>query len=293
MNANTKPAIGFAAQAASVLEAALRYADCGLSVIPCVGKRASLASWAAFQSRRASAMLIQQWHDAGRLHNVAIVCGQVSRGNHVVIDLDGDEAVFDFYEAFPHYRNTFTVMSGSGHGRHLYFQCARAISTTKTNTERGGYELRSDGAYVVAPPSCHPDTGNRYYVFNDSPIMQLETMQPIREWIGAMRKVESATLLSRQEVQQLRSTHHYGAAALRDETNKVRFAPVGLRNDQLNRSAFKLGKLVYRGVLSRSDAEAGLYAAAMSLAADDGDGSVLRTIKSGLDAGSNPATWKA
>lgn len=285
----SKPAIVEAARAATVLDAALLYLQQGLSVIPCVGKRAALNAWADFQSRHASRYLVQEWSRTGRLQNVAIICGQVS-GGLVVIDLDGDDAVDHFYSTFPKYRHTYTVLSGSGHGRHLYFKVDLPISTTRTVTDLGGFELRSDGAYIIAPPSTHP-SGGRYYVVNDTAPMRLDSMQNVRQWIlSLMRekhggKLPNPTPWPPQSVEFMKSTTAYGAAALRDEANKVLTARPGERNEQLNRSAFKLGKLITKGCLTRSEVEARLYAAAMMLTATDGEAATLKTIKSGLDAG--------
>lgn len=282
----TKPAIVEAARARNILDAALMYLQHGLSVIPCVGKRAALNAWADFQNRHASRYLVQEWHRTGRLQNVAIICGQIS-GGLVVIDLDGDDAVDHFYSVFPKYRHTYTVLSGSGHGRHLYFKVDLPISTTRTVTDLGGFELRSDGAYIIAPPSTHP-SGGRYYVVNDTAPMRLDSMQNVRQWILSLMREKHGGKLPDPTPWPPAAPHSnsvYGAAAMRDEANKVRMALPGQRNEQLNRSAFKLGKLVAKGCLTRSEVESGLYAAAMMLTATDGEAATLKTIKSGLDAG--------
>lgn len=59
------------------------------------------------------------------------------------------------------------------------------------------------------------------------------------------------------------------------------------RNDELNRSAFRLGRLVGAGELNRDDVEQALLAACdvNGLNADDGERATLRTIASGLTAG--------
>lgn len=72
----------------------------------------------------------------------------------------------------------------------------------------------------------------------------------------------------------------YGAAALRAETDRVRFAVPGTRNDELNRAAFNLGQLVIEGHLTQGDVEAALVSAA--LAAGLSPSEVRLTLGSGL-----------
>jgi hypothetical protein len=75
----------------------------------------------------------------------------------------------------------------------------------------------------------------------------------------------------------------YAAAALRASADRVSRAPVGTRNDTLNRAAFALGRLVGAGLLdawlvAQELGDAGRFA---GLGRDE----VRRTIRSGLTAG--------
>jgi len=75
----------------------------------------------------------------------------------------------------------------------------------------------------------------------------------------------------------------YGRAALVAESDRVASAPVGTRNDTLNRAAFALGRLVGAGLLDPGDVVRELDAAARR--AGLGRAEVRRTIRSGLTAG--------
>jgi hypothetical protein len=75
----------------------------------------------------------------------------------------------------------------------------------------------------------------------------------------------------------------YAAAALEAETDRVARAPVGTRNDTLNRAAFALGRLVGAGLLDAREVAYELDAAARS--AGLGRVESRRTIRSGLTAG--------
>jgi hypothetical protein len=75
----------------------------------------------------------------------------------------------------------------------------------------------------------------------------------------------------------------YGAAALESETDRVARAPVGTRNDTLNRAAFALGRLVAAGMLDGWIVRTELERAARY--AGLGPVESRRTIRSGMTAG--------
>jgi hypothetical protein len=161
-----------------IYRAALNYAALGFSVIPVNGKKPVLDMWGKYQFQRADARMIFSWRVADILRGFGVVCGRIS--NCVVIDLDGDEAVTTWRAAFPHLLDTYTVTSGSGHGQHLYYRPTVMPPTTRIR----GYELRSDGCYVVAPPSPHP-SGKTYAVFHRVPIMQPHNLIDVLAWLRA------------------------------------------------------------------------------------------------------------
>ena len=158
MQSNTQPPIVAAAQSESILEAAQAYARLGLSVLPLKGKRPACNDWKQYQQRAALAQAIQQWHKSGLLDNIGIVCGEVS-GNLVVLDLDGVSGYPAFAAQFPHLAETYTVATGGGVGKHVYWRVDTLPELVKAmNTPIGHLELCAEGRQVVAPPSIHPDT---------------------------------------------------------------------------------------------------------------------------------------
>ena len=284
----------------AVFDAALRYVRRGFSVIPCVGKRTPLTRWTPFMTSIATETQIRRWAQAGVLQNVALICGRVS-GNLVVIDLDGDEAVEVFSDRFPHLMDTYVVRSGSGHGAHVYLRSWGLPTTLRAlKLPVGNIELRADGHYVVAPPSVHPDSGNPYTVINRKPILSLHNLDEVQTWIQAKKDANRPPTKPTELQPAIRKpggeatdpeviAWRKARAALRHETEAVRTAPAGARNHTLNRAAYKLGQLVGAGKLNQSEVETVLLAAADSLARDDGERSVEKTIRSGLNAGiANP-----
>ena len=79
----------------------------------------------------------------------------------------------------------------------------------------------------------------------------------------------------------------YAQAALEGCAAELAAAARGSRNELLNKLAFRLGRMVARGWISRADVETALISAMHSngAVADDGLAAAEATLKSGLDAG--------
>lgn len=275
-----------AARSSTVYAAALAYAELGFSVLPCSGKVPAVTYWQPFQRRAASAGIIRNWYESGLLHNVGIICGEVSRGL-VVIDLDGQRAVDLFALRWPRFMPTYSVTSGSGKGMHLYYYAGIVPPTTRvTGLEIGNIELRSNGHYIVAPPSIHPDSGKPYTVARTEAIMRVENFTPIVEWIKVlMRQKHGGTLPPTSG-----KVHHntaYGMAALRGEAAEVARTAPGGQNDRLYRAALKMGSLIADGKLDRGSVEQALMNAshANGYIAGRGERHAMSTITSGINRG--------
>ena len=188
MTKNTnKPLMVAAAEQATIYAAAKAYAAQGLSVIPLNGKRPALKSWTGHQKRCATREMIDDWHRRDILKNVGIVCGAVS-GNLVVLDLDGAAGYPAFAAALPHLAQTYTVASGGGVGKHVYFRVKRLPKSVKAmNTPIGHLEVCGEGRQVVAPPSIHPKTGNPYRVEKEANILQVDNLDDLVVWVEAFK----------------------------------------------------------------------------------------------------------
>jgi bifunctional DNA primase/polymerase-like protein len=162
------------------------------------------------------------------------------------------------------------VRTGSG-GWHLWFHPLGFGNRVRLLP---GLDWRGVGGYVVAPPSRHVSGGDYRWV-----------RRP-----GERLPVGPAALRALIEGPSRPATHRevsfpdrYGRAALAAEADRVAHAPVGSRNDTLNRAAFALGRLVGAGLLTAGDAVHELEAAARR--AGLGRAETLGTIRSGLTAG--------
>ena len=137
-----------------------------------------------------------------------------------------------------------------------------------------GLDWRGIRGYVVAPPSRHATGGDYRWV-----------RRP-----GGRLPTGPAALRELIEGPGLPVTHRpisfpdrYGLAALAAEADRVACAPVGSRNDTLNRAAFALGRLVGAGLVTAGDAVRELETAARR--AGLGRRETLGTIRSGMTAG--------
>jgi len=192
MKASQQPPMVQAAQEQKAVSAALAYAALGLSIIPLDGKRPALTSWTEYQQTAASPETIRAWSSAGLLKNIGIVCGRVS-GNLVVLDLDGAAGYPAFAATFPALAQTYTVASGGGVGKHVYFYADTLPSSIKAmGTPIGNLELCGEGRQVVAPPSIHPTTGQSYRVERPLDIQRVPDLADLAVWIEAFKPRLSA-----------------------------------------------------------------------------------------------------
>ena len=149
---------------------AAAYTAAGWSVLPITpGQKYPplLSSWKPYQGRIATLDEIREWWTRTPDANVAIVTGAVSGLS--VIDVDDDAGgTASLREAgirFPK-----TRVHKTPRGFHLFYRY-----TPELHTGAGflpGIDCRSDGGYVVAPPS-HTEAGT-YTVFRDLPVGALD-----------------------------------------------------------------------------------------------------------------------
>lgn len=101
--------------------------------------------------------IINKWWGKWLGANVAIATGN----GLVVVDLDDDEAINRLDElAKPHGGLPVCPTVQTARGRHLYFKADRPIGN-KAKLQKLKIDIRSDGGYVVAPPSIHA-SGSTY-----------------------------------------------------------------------------------------------------------------------------------
>lgn len=146
-----------------LLGAALDYAQRGWPVFPCRPQRKDPLIKNGFKNATTDLQQIAAWWHQWPDANVAIVTGRQS--GLVVLDVDprnGGDVSLDFLEtehsALP---ETVESLTGGG-GRHLLFEHPLSGTIKSRNgTLAPGLDIKSDGGYIIVPPSTHP-SGNRY-----------------------------------------------------------------------------------------------------------------------------------
>lgn len=130
----------------ALLQSALWYLSEGFSVVPVKKDKTPLVKWQEYQHKRATEEEITSWWTQWPDANIAVVTGRIS--DLTVIDWDNKgEALPEGWEY-----DTPTVASGGG-GKHWWFHYQEGV-TNKTRF-LPFFDIRSEGGYIIAPPSIH------------------------------------------------------------------------------------------------------------------------------------------
>jgi hypothetical protein len=306
----------------SMLQAALAYTEHGISVIPShpqtkrplwqrlpkvnhptkVGKKKAV--WKPFQSQIANPKIIRYWF-GDNYPNVSLVCGQVS-GGLVVFDFDYAAAITlpAWLKGIePALRPLFPI-SRSGKGYHVYLRVAgRQAATEKVAFNEEGellIDVKAEGGLVQAPPSMHP-SGCRYRWLRGNPRhIPTLTQAAYDQLLATARSFDrrpkqqpltKAEMAAWRVIQLPRSgegtatrLHRYVEVAVANECAHLARAFKGMRNDALNKAAFRLGRFVGAGLLTPGQVYQALRQAceANHYLQDDGLDAFRRTCRSGL-----------
>lgn len=281
-----------------IWEAARRYHAAGFSVIPCKFKLPRVKPWQEYQLRRASLREINHWFEDEEIgQSIGLVLGAVSH-NVIAIDLDGMAAARLFKARFPHLLETRIVFSGSRKGFHLYYRLEELPTNMNVRVQDvGGFEVRGNGLYVIAPPSPHL-SGFSYTVRNDAAIMRLENLNEVSEWLAALRegnqaeRHEAIVAASKPaKVQAAPKKKAFLATVLSQELARVETSGLGNRNESLFYAGLRLANYAAGGELNWQDCEMRLLAAAVSVGTPEAE--AKRTIASSWRIGSkNPKKVK-
>jgi hypothetical protein len=225
--------------------------------------------------------VIESWWRNSPHANPAVRTGVRPAGAGVIVldidpDHDGDNSLTRLVTAHGPLPVTLEVVTGGG-GRHLYFAHAGPPVPNSAGRLGPGLDIRSDGGYVLVPPSGHA-AGGRYRWIR-------RPLRAVPDWLADLARPGrpepwESTQGATRVVQQ---TGAWAAAAVTAETQSVRTASEGTRNHTLNRAAFALGQLVGAGYLDPDDVVAVLTDAALATGLTATE--TRATIASGLRAG--------
>ncbi len=224
---------------------------------------------------------VRTWWSIWPGSNVAIRTGRES--GLVVIDIDpdhgGDESLDRLIVEHGDLPPVRTIRTGSG-GHHFYFQHPGGLVQNDTSRRLGaGIDIRGDGGYVIAPPSRHV-SGARYAVARHGGVIP-----ELPDWLLA--RVQPPRRERRPEPEradaQIRDAGAWARRALDGEIQRLRTSVKGVRNETLNRVAFRLGQIIGTGALDEDEIEQVLVDNALSIGL--GEREAVATVRSGITAG--------
>ncbi|HUU97626.1 MAG TPA: DnaB-like helicase C-terminal domain-containing protein, partial [Phycisphaerae bacterium] len=123
------------------------------------GSRKGGLSWKAFQTSPPALSLVDSWWERGPDANVAIILPP----GLVVVDLDGDGAE-DLLRAAGVELPADAPRVRTGNGEHVYFHAEglpQRVPLLAAESGKPAVDFKSNGGYVVAPPSIHQN-GKKY-----------------------------------------------------------------------------------------------------------------------------------
>lgn len=159
-----------------LINVGVEYIKRGFSIIPVFNKK-PMVDWKQYQEKSMSEFEFQTILQTCDPTGIAIITGKIS--NLTVIDVDTEEANSKL--KLP---KTPTVKTSKGY--HYYFRYTKELKTTTSKVK--GVDIRSDGGYVVVPPSIHK-SGHKYtwLVDLDNEIAEV----PIEQFVTKKEKINN------------------------------------------------------------------------------------------------------
>lgn len=269
-----------------MLAAALKLAAIGWHVFPLNERGKTPATNRGFYDAAQDELSVRElWRDNPRC-NIGIRLGALS--DVFVVDTDGPAgeqnlaAMQALNGAFP-----ATPTARTSRGRHYYFRFPGSEVEIKNSAARiaEGVDIKTEGGYVVAPPSIHPSGEIYTWDAGLSPFDVPVAHAP--DWLIA--KLVALHARERSEPKpyvppaDVYGHTRYGRRALEAECVELATEPEGSRNTRLNGVAFRVGQLVRAGHLVEAMARAEVLVAAGSAGLDERES--RRTFESGYTAG--------
>ena len=137
-----------------LLQAALNYAAKGFYVLPLKPQGKEPLTPNGYKNASIDTSTIVSWWSNNPLANIGIATGKTS--NIFVVDIDG-ENIGKFSQLLPDKMNVKSFK-----GQHYYFKYPDNCSVqSRLRVHKLDVDIKSDGGYIVAPPSMHPS--NTFY----------------------------------------------------------------------------------------------------------------------------------
>ena len=274
----------------SLVKVARAYVKRGWRVFPLDGK-VPYANTHGLLEATVDAAQLDAWWKRWPAANIGIRTGELAgAGSGIwVLDLDADtdaEERVELAAAGRPYRETLTVRTGGG-GLHYVYRFPPELTTwlkanklqllTRNKIGGKGLDVRSDGGYIVAVPSIHPDTGLAYAWANKAQIADAP------DWLVRFVSKAAEERRAAPPPPKAEAGAGFGAAVLRNAVAKIAGATTGERHGVLLAQARTVGGYLVSAGISIHDAETQLIAAGEGCGKPASE--VRRTVRDGLGYG--------
>jgi hypothetical protein len=222
--------------------------------------------------------VIDHWAREYPKANIGVACGQASAC--VVVDIDPRNGGTSSVNALAAKGYIFPrcpeVRSGNG-GRHLYFAYVKGLGQGKDKLG-AGIDIKTDGGYVVAPPSVIPPSpqgpGGPYRWV----VPPTQGLPPLPRWVIERLTPKPKAVPKFEELRPTESAHR----SLEGMAKRIAASGQGSRNNLLNWAAYNAAQMIKEGRISRSTVESRLTHAAWAAGLNIKE--VQGTLASGLNA---------
>lgn len=272
-----------------LIDEALRLADLGWAVFPCVPGKKEPRIKKGFLGASKRASDIRQWWKRWPDANIGVATGPAS--GFWVLDIDtfddagGDQTLLTLErenEALPEGPSQIT---GRG-GRHRLFRWTEEFKVRNRGKFAPGLDVRGDGGYILVAPSRLDGFGPYSWITEPT-----GDIAEAPEWLvrrvldhGRPKKAAPPGLTPRPVLRGAATP--WGEGALQSICNEVRQCPPGAQSDTLIRRATRVGSIAAGGSIDEQYARRALVSAGMSMVnGDPGDPWTQAVIESAVDRG--------
>jgi len=198
---------------------------CGRDDCKSPGKHPRIKNWVEDASTDPDQ--IKKWWKKWPDVNIGILTGE--RSGLVVLDIDprngGDISLEDIEVQYGKLPETVEVLTG-GDGRHLYFQY---VDKKFPKEIASGVEIKSDGAYVVAPPSKH--FSGKQYAWEFSSHPNENELAVLPDWIISKFLKKSTESSNREDFQKVfKGSRTNKLTQIAGALRRVGLSEIALRN---------------------------------------------------------------
>ena len=178
----------------ALADAAVKYASMGFAVLPLKprGKEPNISH--GVKDATADVAQVKSWWERHPNDNIGIAMGAAS-GGLVAIDIDVDEdAGKDGYDTLRTWENahgelpeTATSITGRG-GYHMLYRMAGVGNSVGRDS---AVDIRSDGGFIVAPPSIHPNGVAYQWEFDPEEFPPADADENVKAFVASVQPAKA------------------------------------------------------------------------------------------------------